>query len=106
MIPSGLTREHILAALGRIERQGIPPGRSSRSCELRYSGQSYPPKLVISLACEIAFGAALLPSVFTGGNETNGALRRLGFEIATRHSGVPPHVRTRRSSEPSRLLTL
>ncbi len=57
MIPPALTREHVLAAIDRIERQGIPAGRSSRGCELRYSGHRYPPKLVISVVVWLKFAA-------------------------------------------------
>ncbi len=84
MIPAGLTREHILAAMKRIDREGIPPWRSAWKFEVRHEERAYTPKLLISIACEAAFGRALPSDVFTGGSETNRFLQRLGFIVAVK----------------------
>lgn len=81
MIPQNITRKHILQALSEIDRQGVPAGRSAKKYGLEHDGRLYPPKLVISLAALHAQGAELIPSTFSGGQESNEFLRRRGFRI-------------------------
>jgi len=81
MIPSNISREHILAALREIDSAGVPHGRESTKFTLVYDGKPYPPKYVISLANKFANGRALSSSDFNGGTETNEFLHRLGFHI-------------------------
>ena len=95
MIPSGITRQHVLAALQQIAGAGVPPGRDGRTFELRHDGRTYPPKLVVSIACEIASGRALPSAAFTGGNETNGLLRRLGFTVVPKNAANASPTRPR-----------
>ena len=106
MIPDGLTRAHVFESLKQIDAVGVPAGRDGRTFELRYEGRAYPPKLVISTACEIAFGRVLPSSAFTGGNETNGYLRRLGFTIVPKNATAPSRPRpSPRGAEPSETLS-
>lgn len=97
MIPAGIGREHVLAAMARIDRQGVPPRREGRTFEVAHEGRTYPPKLLVSVACEIALGKPLPSVVFAGGAETNGFLRRLGFAVASKSGGpgVPRRGRSR-----------
>src|SRR5262249_18854072 len=95
MIPSGLTRAHVLAALERVDATGVPAGRSGRTFELRHEGRAYPPKLVVSTACEIAFGQALGRAAFSGGKETNGCLLRLGFTLVPKNVAASSRSRPR-----------
>ena len=81
MIPLNITREHILRALDKIKKEGFPEGRSSRKFNLVLQGKRYPPKYVISIANYFANGRELESSLFSGGNESNRFLTRLGFEI-------------------------
>jgi hypothetical protein len=81
MIPSSISREHILAALREIDSAGVPHGRESSKFTLIHEGKPYPPKYVVSLANKFANGRALSSSDFSGGTETNGFLHRLGFHI-------------------------
>jgi hypothetical protein len=81
VIPSEITREHVLAAIQRIEADGVPPGRQSQKFYVRYEGKLYPPKLLVSFACEAALGRVLPSGLFSGGAETNGFLQRLGFDV-------------------------
>ena len=81
MIPSGLSRRHVLSAMKLIRRRAIPAQRKSLKFNVVYRGRRYPPKLLISLACEYAFGRALPSAAFSGGDETNRRLRRLGFNV-------------------------
>ena len=81
MIPGNIRTEHILKAIQEIEKVGVRGGRSSRKFLLGVEGKEYPPKYVISLANKYANGKELNPEEFTGGNESNEFLRRLGFTI-------------------------
>lgn len=92
MIPDVITREHVLLAMERVDREGVPPSRARRTFDVRYQGRVYPPKLVISLSCEVATGTPLSPLVFTGGPEANGFLRRLGFEVVDKRTGASSRV--------------
>lgn len=77
----------MLAALAIIDRDGVPAARGQRTVELRYGNSSYPPKLVISFASEIATGQRLLSSEFIT-TEAERVLLRLGFSVV--RSGVTP----------------
>jgi hypothetical protein len=72
----------------RIDLEGTPPFRESRDFDLRHEGRFYPPKLVISWACEAAFGRPLPSGAFSGGTETNRVLQGLGF-VVTQKDGTP-----------------
>jgi hypothetical protein len=88
MIPREITREHILEAIEVIDRNGVPAGRQSRKFLLRHSDRLYPPKYVVSLACNTACRRPLGSDEFGGGAETNGFLASLGFEIVGRAGTV------------------
>ena len=90
MIPPYITRDHVLAAMARIDKEGVPAGRQGAKFEVRQQGCKYPPKLLISLAHEEAKGTPLAPVLFTGGKETNGFLQSLGFTVARRGGTVLP----------------
>ncbi len=49
-IPRNINREHILQAIVKIEKEGIPPHRHARDYALLYEERQYPCKLVISWA--------------------------------------------------------
>jgi hypothetical protein len=81
MIPSNIEKKHIIRAMREIDSNGILPSRESRSFFLISGGKRYPPKYVLSLANKFANGEELYPSSFSGGQETNNFLKRLGFDI-------------------------
>ncbi len=87
MISSNITRDHILKAIREINLRGVPPRRKSRDFLLVVNGNTYPPKYTVSLANKFANGEELNPELFSGGEETNTFLKRLGFKIvgASRH---------------------
>jgi len=90
MIPKNIRKEHIIKAIEEIKKSGVPKGRRSRKFLLEFEGEFYPPKYVISLANKYANGVELDPSTFSGGRETNGFLRALGFCIVeTPTAGKP-----------------
>jgi hypothetical protein len=81
MIPKNITREHILKALGEIDKKGVPKRRFWRKYRLSYQSRSYPCKYTISLANKNANNVELQPSEFNGGRESNEFLLSRGFEI-------------------------
>ncbi len=81
MIPECIRREHILEAMARIDREGVTPGRNGLKFAVWHQHRQYPPKLVISLAHEVATGRALPSAIFSGGSETNSFLQDLGFTV-------------------------
>lgn len=81
MIPSNITRAHIISAIREIDRDGVPPRRNSTRYDLLYDGQRYPSKYVISIANRYVNGIELSSYDFGGGPETNNFLREHGFEI-------------------------
>lgn len=81
MIPTNITKKHILNAIADIDENGVVKGRDSRKYHLVYHGNHYPPKYVVSLANMRANGEMLPPCEFSGGQETNDFLRQYGFEI-------------------------
>jgi hypothetical protein len=81
MIPSNITRAYILEAIEKIDIEGTPKNRQSRTFDLVQNERYYSPKYVISLACKFANGAELQPSEFGGGHEANGFLQNLGFVV-------------------------
>lgn len=93
MIPSSISRENVLAAISRIDREGIPSSRKAAKFEVRHEGRTYPPKLLVSLACEDAIGRPLDSILFSGGLETNGFLQSLGFTVAYKRGATLPAVR-------------
>ena len=56
MIPKGLTKQYILKAIRKIDKEGIPKIRKSFQYDLIINGKPYPPKLVISWAYLCATG--------------------------------------------------
>jgi len=80
MIPSNITRAHIISAIRAIDRDGVPPRRKSTGHDLLNDGRRYPPKYVVSIANRYANGIELSPYDFGGGPETNNFLRERGFE--------------------------
>lgn len=82
-IPKNITEEHILAAISKIDNEGIPDYSQSVFYDLVYNGKSYPPKLVISYANIFANGEILDRKSFPGGPDTQSfkMLKEKGFEI-------------------------
>jgi hypothetical protein len=80
-IPRTISRQNVIDAISEIKIHGIPRQRLPKKWYLSYKGRKYPTKLAISLAHKMARGRSLHPSQFTGGNESNSFLRRLGFSV-------------------------
>ena len=87
MIPSYITSEHLVEAICRIRREGVPPRRKGRYYCLVKDGCHYPPKYTVAMAHQIATGRFLPSHEFSGGGESNGFLSKRGFEIADCNCG-------------------
>jgi len=89
-VPSNITKEHLLKAIGRIDNEGIEKGAQSSTYDVLYEGKRYPPKLVVSLANEFANGEILDRKSFSGGlNSANfRVLNKAGFETVEKESSI------------------
>ena len=87
----------------RMDREGIPSNRQATKYWVYFQGKKYPPKLLVSYAHEAAAGIPLASRVFTGGNETNGYLTRLGFPVQgegiKNSKAFPPRLNTRKIAQ-------
>jgi len=83
MIQKNITKEHIIQAIEKIERDGIHnTKRLSTKYLLDYDGKTYPPKYVISIANEFANNEYLGHDKFIA-TEARRFLEKLGFSITT-----------------------
>lgn len=81
-IPAELTRDHVLAAIERLKKTGIPANAQSTRYDLvDVDGNRWPPKAVIEAAAEIATGKPLPRTEFSGGDQSNDRLLALGFDV-------------------------
>jgi 5-methylcytosine-specific restriction protein A len=93
-IPSSITRDHVLRAMEILADRGIEAGsQSTRFDVVAPDGTRLPPKLVISLAAELATGNPLSRSDFSGGDQSNDRLENLGFEIRLKPGIADPTIR-------------
>ena len=86
-IPENITKEHIIQALSKIDKEGIPSdGKSQYYDVVLPNGKKYPPKLVVSYANIFANGTELDRSHFRGGLNTEcfKLLKEKGFNIETK----------------------
>lgn len=90
MIPKSISKEHILLAIGKIDRDGVPQDRKATKFHLSHCGNVYPPKYVLSLANQFANGTELEPSQFSGGKESNTFLEQRGFVVVPANKSVSP----------------
>ena len=69
-IPKNITKEHLISAISKIDREGIPNDAGSQYYDVVYNGIKYPPKLIVSYANIFANGKELDRNSFTGGKGT------------------------------------
>lgn len=81
MIPNEITREHLLAAIETIDREGYDDRFESTRFDVTHRGRKYPPKQVVRIAAQLATGQKI---DFSGGVETNSFLEQHGFEIVAK----------------------
>lgn len=94
-----LTRTHVLAALGQIDREGTPTGEWSRTFELVHDGRAYPPQSVVSVATALATEEELPATDVVDQASCHDALSQLGFRIVGRRSKAPPVVPSERGQQ-------
>jgi len=89
-IPDGITREHVLLALKKIDVIGWEKKNNSIKYDLLFEGKRYPPKIVVKYAHEQAYGSVLDVSEFSGGEDsTNRFFRAREFVIVLKDSEDP-----------------
>lgn len=71
-----------------IDENSVPAQREATKYYVSYKEKLYPPKYVIGLANKFANGYELKPTEFSGGEETNNYLRKLGFAIAESENDI------------------
>jgi 5-methylcytosine-specific restriction protein B len=83
-IPQNITRDHLLKAIERIEKDGVPANAHSSTYDVVHDFKPYPPKLVVSWANVFANGLELDRSSFKGGAQTEcfQLLEKKGFTIS------------------------
>lgn len=69
-IPINITKEHLLKAIEKIDKEGIPKNGDSQYYDVIYNDKKYPPKLIVSYANIFANGTELDRTTFSGGPET------------------------------------
>lgn len=84
MIPDGITRDHVFAAIKDFETGTVEHGfAGSVRYDLLVGEHRYPPKAILGLAARYVLGQPLSPADFSGGEAhgCNRTLRELGFRI-------------------------
>ena len=79
-----ITRQHILNAVAKIEREGIELEPSTKF-DVIINDKHYPPKEIMRYANLLANGTKVWP--FSGGEPTNKYLNGFGFEIVQKQTG-------------------
>lgn len=80
-IPKNIKKEHVIAALNVIDKDGYPKEHESTKFYLMYEGRNYPPKWVIRTANIFANAAPFETILFSGGEQSNNFLKKLGFRV-------------------------
>ncbi|HMQ78419.1 MAG TPA: DUF3578 domain-containing protein [Ignavibacteria bacterium] len=83
ILPTNITKDHLLRAIEKIDAEGIPPDGQSRYYDVIFMGKRYPPKLIISYSNFFANGTILERNSFHGGIGSQGfkLLEMNGFVI-------------------------
>lgn len=84
-IPSDLTREHVLQALSSLDAGIHHKWGKSRKFDLVHDGKHYSPKAVLGLAICNLRKLDQYACDFSGGEETNSVLQKLGFTIVEKN---------------------
>ena len=93
MIPKDILDKHILAAVDRIEREGVPATRKSVHYDLVVKGFRCPPKLVISLAYEAMSGRPF-PSTKFNAVEAKNHFQNRGYTVIDRREEALLNIAT------------
>jgi 5-methylcytosine-specific restriction enzyme B len=66
-IPTNINKEHLIKAIEKIDKEGIPIDSDSQYYDLVFNSKRYPPKVVVSFANLFANGEILDRNSFPGG---------------------------------------
>ena len=85
-LPANITKEHLIKAIEKIDKEGIPKDGDSQYYDVVYNGKKYPPKVIVSYANIFANGNEINRNAFKGGINTECfvLLQNNGFEIINR----------------------
>ncbi len=88
-LPKNITKDHLLKAIEKIDKDGIPKDGASLYYDVVYNGKHYPPKVIVSYANIFANGKELDRNSFEGGKDTPcfKLLENNDFEIIKRQVG-------------------
>lgn len=103
-IPQNITRQHALQAIKLIQSEGVPIKRESTKFDLVFESKHYPPKVVLSYANVFANGETLHQSEFSGGDEANRYLAKLGFQVIQKAADKATSAYTPHTVETAHLL--
>jgi hypothetical protein len=82
-IPAHISKKHIIQIINQIDKgRSIERKRLERKVALRYNGNNYPVKILISWANELVTGQEFPSKLFVT-QEATRYLSELGFEIIT-----------------------
>lgn len=86
-IPDNITKEHLLKAIEKIDKEGIPEYGQSQYYDVLFYNRKYPPKLIVSYANLFANGEELDRNTFEGGLKTPAfaLLEKEGFKIVKKN---------------------
>ena len=70
-----LTVNSIMKAIYRAKTEGIPTNRKSKTYNILFEGEIFPPKYIVMLAIKIDQNINLTPEDINGGLELNKVLR-------------------------------
>ena len=49
-IPNNITKAHLIQAINKIDKEGVPNHADSQYYDVIHNGKRYPPKLIVSFA--------------------------------------------------------
>lgn len=82
-LPDGITRVHLLTAVGEYDKHGMPRGyKPSHSYDVEIDGNLYPPPAIVALAAKALTGSVPEPGFRTGkGTKCFQILKDAGFTL-------------------------
>lgn len=94
-LPPRIDRQHLLAAIQRIDQYGFDPHQQSTTYDVVHGGKFYPPIAVVAFAMEALTDEAVAAGVIRGGEGTQAfaILRDAGFELVRKsEESSPPRM--------------
>lgn len=106
-LPKNISRDHLLKAIEKIDKEGIPADAQSKYYDVSHNHKLYPPKLIVSYANIFANGHILSRELFNGGKDTEcfELLQKNGFTIMPKKEMFPILIQflNRANNDPNNL---